>query len=82
MIIFFFFSVYIFIIFVVPRAVTKYETGIMNCIFCKQGAVICALASANAIDLNILCTLWLNSVMAGNQCHWEKTGSLEEKVLD
>lgn len=61
----------------------------MNRVFCKQGVVIWALPFANAIDLNMLCTitpdsgtLWLNSIMAGNQCHGEKTGSLEQKVLD
>lgn len=61
----------------------------MNRILCKQGVVIWALAFANAIDLNMLCTvtpdsgtLRLNSIMAGNQCHWEKAGSLEQKVLD
>lgn len=64
---FFFFSICIFAIFVVPRAVKKYEAGIMNHIFCKQSAVIGALAFAYAIDPNTLCTdtpdsdtLWLN----------------------
>lgn len=63
----FFFPVYIFAIFVVPRAVKKYEARITNHIFCKQSVVIGALAFAYAIDPNVLCTdtpdsgtLWLH----------------------
>lgn len=46
----------VFAVFVVPRAVDNFEAGITNLIFCKEGAVIWALAFANAIDLNVLCS--------------------------
>jgi len=46
-----FISVCIFTIFVVPRAVNKYEARVMNHIFCKLGVVLRVLAFANAIDL-------------------------------